>query len=426
MTRSTSTRRWNSNGFLRTIVLGLLFTCGTCVVAQEATAHDSALVRLQRWLEVVEQHTPGTVDAAALEIAGWSRQHLTSVAGDVARLSLFVQRSRQHSPAAVPTIELHNTRFTLAEILESFHGNATLRRGAMLHADLGSLVQNDRWRPAADDDDSDVLVVSDGRSSGKRYESVHWEIGRLILDAIKPEAAEDPGVTLWYRAASAYLLREGHLGQARAHLERAQRLLPDDPMLLLDRAYFHQILSSISIQAAADDLRLDGADPAVGTRRAELIRAERLFRQALSRQPDHADARMRLGHTLGLLDRHEDAVIELRAAIASGPAGAELYFAELFLGHQQQALGRHDEARRHYENAAELYPFAQSPQLALSHLARASGDRAGALRALTIVFSLRPSESERWDPWWDYYDVHREDADRLMEQMRALARMAAR
>lgn len=402
--------------------LAVIFISGAMLVsAQEATRDDPDLVRLLRWLEAAEQHTPGKPDPVAVEIAGWSRDILVTVEADLSRLSLFLQKAGEGGLGASPTIELHDKRFTLAEIEGRFHGNVTLLRGATLHADIASLVEDDFSRRLSNAGDSGVLIVKDGRGSGTRYESSQWEIGRSILDAIKPAVAGNPGAILWYRAVSSYLLREGHFGQARRHLERARKTIPNDLLLLLDTAYFYQALSSGAIQTAVEDLRGAGASPAVDSRRTELTRAERFFREALSLQPDHADARMRLGHTLGLLGRHEDAAVELRTAIDGKAAGEVLYFAELFLGHEEQALGRRDEARRHYENAAELYPRAQSPQLALSQLARASGDREAALRALTILFRLPASESQRWDPWWNYYRVHRERADRLMDQLRAIA-----
>jgi tetratricopeptide (TPR) repeat protein len=247
-----------------------------------------------------------------------------------------------------------------------------------------------------------------------------------VLDAITPSPASDPGALVWYRAASSYLLHEGHLGEARAHLDIARRIFPSDAFFLLDSAYLHQNFSSVSVQAAAQDLRDAGANPAVQSRRMELERAERFFRQTLGLDPGQTDARLRLGHTLGELGRHDEAAIELRRAIEARPNGPQLYFAELFLGHEEQALGRSDAAKQHYENAAELYPKAQSPRLALSQLARQSGDRPGALRALRGVTALPPDEGYRWDPWWGYYNAHQEDSERLLDEMRKLARRAIR
>ena len=106
----------------------------------------------------------------------------------------------------------------------------------------------------------------------------------------------------------------------------------------------------------------------------------------------------------------------MRKAFAGNLNGNQLYFAELFLGREEEALGNRSDAKRHFENAAELYPKAQSPRLALSQLARRSGDRAGALRALQGVTSLPSTplnDAARMDPWWEYYEVHADDTEPL-------------
>lgn len=79
-------------------------------------------------------------------------------------------------------------------------------------------------------------------------------------------------------------------------------------------------------------------------------------------------------------------------------------------------LGRRDEAKRRYENAATLIPGAQSPQLALAHLAREAGDRTAALLELRAITSA--SDGDRSDPWLWYYTPHLADAEELMKQMR--------
>ena len=66
-------------------------------------------------------------------------------------------------------------------------------------------------------------------------------------------------------------------------------------------------------------------------------------------------------------------------------------------------MGQYDAAFDAYHRAAALSPTAQSPWLALSHLARRRGDRAAALRALQQVFDL-PSEPDRDDPWWRLHE----------------------
>jgi hypothetical protein len=82
-----------------------------------------------------------------------------------------------------------------------------------------------------------------------------------------------------------------------------------------------------------------------------------------------------------------------------------LYWALLFLGKQDEMLGNRDRARLSYERASALFPRAQSPRLALSQLARRTGDRRAAQRQLAALAGLPADEQQREDPWWDYYDA---------------------
>jgi hypothetical protein len=100
-----------------------------------------------------------------------------------------------------------------------------------------------------------------------------------------------------------------------------------------------------------------------------------------------------------------------------------VYLAELFLAREEQALGRLSEAAQHYQNAATLYPTAQSPRIALSFLSRQSGNRAAASQHLEDVTRVSGSTNmAEPDPWWLYYQPHTEDADALVARMRQIGR----
>ena len=122
---------------------------------------------------------------------------------------------------------------------------------------------------------------------------------------------------------------------------------------------------------------------------------------------------------MALLGRHAEAAVELRRAVAELREPQLLYYAELFLGAEEEALGNRDAARAAYERAAELSPRAQSPLLALSQLARRYGDRPAALRAMERLFTLPDDDrNEHDDPWWWYHVAQARDADDLLDAMR--------
>jgi len=242
-----------------------------------------------------------------------------------------------------------------------------------------------------------------------------------VLDAIAPSPKENALALLWYRASAAYLLHEGHFAEVHTHLDIARQLFPTSADVLLDSAYLREKFASPEIQAAVQDLKSRGTTLNVGSDRTELGRAEGFFRQVLSLDPARVEGRVRLGHVLSELGRHQEAAAELRQALAAGPRGAVRYFTELFLGREEETLGDRDAARAHFQEAADRFPDAQSPHLALSRLARQSGDRRAALRALEHVTSLPADEAYRADPWWIYFTYHADDVDELIDQARTRA-----
>jgi tetratricopeptide (TPR) repeat protein len=386
-------------------------------VHAQAGRHADVLepsARLIAWLEDVQAHTPGSSDAAALEVARWSRTSLESLTLDIKKLSAFFYKARQDRAR---TLRIDNRTFTLDELKEKFLGNDTLLRGALLHSDIAMYVEDDVSRR----DPERIFAVDDGRGQGTRHQTGHWRIGRLVLDAIAPAPIDEPGTLLWYRGTAAYLLREGHFAEARAHLERAAQLFPSSPDVLLDTAYVREKFASPEIQAAVQDYKSQGVALSVESEKIELGRAERSLRQTLALDPASVQARVRLGRVLGDLGRHQEAAAELHGAVAARPVGAVRYFAEMFLGREEQALGNRDNARIHFEAAAQLAPDAQSPYLALSQLARQSGDRPAALRALQHMISLPADELYRQDPWWTYYMFHADDVDELLNAARERA-----
>ncbi len=391
-----------------------------------AAGADRGLVRLLGWVEAVHLHTPGCNDAPLIEVGRWPPRELATLLRDIKALVAFLQRTQdergEHTGRAgvqrdQAILVIYDRRLTLDDLQRRFYGNEplrandVLRRGAAFHADIGFFVPGNFNR---------YPLVEDGGRKGWREGSSHWEIGRALLDGIMPSPGTDGDALLWYRAVSAHFFREGHLAELTMHLNRARRVFPRNAELVFDSARLHHELSSPAIQASVLQVRASDVSVAVGSRVSELQRAEQFFREGLALAPADVDARVRLGHTLGELGRHAEAAAELRSAIAANPDRRRLYLAELFLGREEEAFGRSAEARRRYEQAAELYPGAQSPRLALSRLARQTGDRASAQGALQTLASV--SDFNRADPWWLFYEPHAEDAVVLIQRMRQIGR----
>jgi len=268
------------------------------------------------------------------------------------------------------------------------------------------------------------MQIADGREVDLHQSAVHWEIARMLLDFVQPRGKDraDPGhddmVRAWYRATAAWMqLREDH---DRLHLDRAVALFPSDPDILFLSACQRETFAGVPIQTAVRSAVLPtGVTLGVGSERIELREAEGLFRRVLQIKTDYAEARMRYGRVLFALGKPAEAAIELRRAVGELTESQLLYYAELFLGAAEEALGNRDAARVAYQQAAELFPRAQSPLLALSQLARRYADRGGALRAIDRLFALEEEARDlQDDPWWSYYVAQARDADDLLEAMR--------
>jgi tetratricopeptide (TPR) repeat protein len=336
--------------------------------------------RLKQWLEAVLTHTSGEPGKLALEMAGWPGPDLERVITDARRHARTIART------------------------DAARANDILLRGAALHADLARLMP-DELTPRSPNQ-MGVYIVRDGRWQGLRYPSIHWQLGRSVLDGVFPTAAGHPGVLAWYRETSLELMRDRALAEAMRHLARARQLFPNDPPILFLSGVLHERFSSSALQAASASLVEEKRGTAsLTSARGELTRAERFFRESITAEPSQVEARVRHGRVLGELGRHDEATTELRYAIEHGADGIHLFYAQLFLGHQEEALGREESARQAFERAAELYPKAQTPRLALSQLARRSGRREAARTEVEYLASLPADERRREDPWWSYYDV---------------------
>jgi tetratricopeptide (TPR) repeat protein len=432
------------------------------------------LERLEHWLKAAARHAPGEEDEALTEAAGWPNADLKKLWLDVnalvqiirlppaSRPTKFTVRSEnQKTPTQVRYTPAQFRRLTLlacaaggrlndpecitiraADELDADlrqlsalvraakvrgDDNYIVRHGALLHGDVAMLA------PLSMEAPGDVwptgglerfrMEISDGQEVDLRQSAVHWEIARMLLDFVRPGGSDraDPGhddmVRQWYRATAAWMqLREDH---DKIHLDRARAIFPGDPDILFLSASQHETYGGVPIQTAVRSAVLPtGVTMDVGTERAELREAEGLFRRVLELRPDYAEARMRHGRVLGGLAKHAEAASELRRAVGELTDPQQVYYAELFLGAEEAALGNREAARVAFDHAVGLFPQAQSPLFALSEIARRSGDRNGALRAIDRLFALSgEGRDERDDPWWWYYTAQARDADDLLDAL---------
>jgi tetratricopeptide (TPR) repeat protein len=447
---------------------------GTLPPQREIIVSTDRVDRLERWVKAVDEHEPGEVDEPAREIGRFADNALRDLWVDAQSLvalirdrktSVFqaesgappvrtriiykpadLRRMRVLACAAAGLLDdrdcvaidakraadrqaAHLAEHAVASRQAGDEDNYLLRRAALLHADVAMLALSAAAEPASARapvrtiaPQSLRVTTSDGIDRDVQLVGVNWDIGRKLLDAVRmpdeplPHPERDRMVHDWYRATSAWMiLTENH---DTKHLDRARQIFPDDRDILFLSGCQHEAYARPLIQSAVRTAVLPtGFAIDVDSAGLELRRAESFFRRALSRDAAHAEARLRLGRALGQLDRHADAASALRAASESLADSQQRYYSDLFLGAEEEALGRFEAARAAYERARRAYPRAQSPYLALSQLARRTGDRAGALRATQEMFELS-KDPARNDPWWSYFLVGARNAEDWLDELR--------
>jgi tetratricopeptide (TPR) repeat protein len=388
------------------------------------------LGQLRQWLDVVWTHQPGTADAGARSIAAWAGE-LDAIAAHMLALRDLMVRA-----GARPHVRHAGRVFAVSDIQrllrltddEAHRGDLTrlVTRGAVLHTDIAVLLPHEsaprpsssaptggRGRPA-----QQVLLLEDGRYRDVSVADAHWGFARALLDLVPPDSPRDRAVRLWYVATGVYLVGRFQFAYADQHLTRARQLFPADPDVLFQHGCLRESYGSARIQSVrhtvARWIDFDLEPPDVQWRQAQ-----GWFRKALDLRPELVEARVRLGRVTGLLGRHEEAARELlRAASDAGDRPVLQYFVALFVGDEEQALGRRDRARASYERAAALYPRAQSPRLALSRLARRYGDRSAAVGSIQRLLAQPLDEADRDDPWWRYHYMPLHDTEGLLEAAR--------
>jgi tetratricopeptide (TPR) repeat protein len=270
--------------------------------------------------------------------------------------------------------------------------NFILERAAMLHADVamlsgGQVFDRDVSRDAGGSRRI-TISVDDGRETATYFGVLHWEIGRALVAEIRPRP--DPTVRLWYHATSAWMQAHGY-HENTDHLWEALRLFPDDAELRFLSGCEHESFARSSIQAAVRSVSLPpGFTLAVQSTAAELDDAEDQFRRALQARPDHVEARLRLGRVLLLRGRAPQAVEELRPAYAAADEDLLAYYAAMFLGAAEEAIGN---SARPIDSMLPRRRSTRPRSRRISRRARWRGAAATAPRRWppsTACFSLRP------------------------------------
>jgi tetratricopeptide (TPR) repeat protein len=420
------------------------------LTARVPLGHDPS--RLRMWLEAADRHLPGQEDPPAVLVGSWTINQLETVYFDFTAFVQLVARpdEKPKLPATVRGLapaELTALR-QLAASRAPANGldpndpraadaarhtvNRLVKRAALLHTDIAALIGGNSTADRLAAEASPVLLqprltvrIVDARQVGVDYYGCHWDVARLLLAQVRPSPPADLQVRDWYRAVAALFASRSLLAESHAHLERAESLFPADAEIARAAGVLHEAEASPGIQRFVESTAPDSSlRSSIGSTRSNLRQAQTSHRKAVALNPDSAEARLHLGRVTALLGGHDEAARELRRAGDAAREPRTRYYAWLFLGVEEDALGHAGAARVAFENAAQLYPRAQSPWLALSQLARRHGERTDARRFIEEVWSRSDDDRVREDPWPTYLTGPPVDPDTVLADVRTALYLA--
>ena len=400
--------------------------------AQRQTEESAAALR--RWVEAVNAHRPGRLDASLALVCGLSYHDRVDLQ---TAYSLFIRALR--GEMVVTRSDIDTRVAQTARDLRSIPGAPMfLERAALLHTD--ALLFASKY-PAPPDDappppprgarsgsaaappllyNERVTLVRDGELYGDGRGDWNLPFARSLLDVLvrlspATAKAEAPFVSQWYHAVSAYLFADGNHADAKPHLAHAAELLPDDPHVLFDRGTFAETLGLPVYQTVLDDPAVRGSRNAAEGIPPEARtngEAERLYQRALAVDPAYVEARVRLARLLEQRGQHDEAAAQIATALDAAPAGVPGFYARIVAGRIASAQGRFEDARRHYRGALESHPNAQSALLGASHAALMLADARETLVPLEHL-NAAGAGSDAADPWLIYAMGAGRDVDAL-------------
>jgi len=411
-----------------------LVAVALAVVLSEAP-NERAMAMLRDWVSFVDEHTAGETDAALDSLTGWSYDDLDLLQAYVEALTEapLNTQPRDIRRRQITGVDLAEIKERTKDLQRRGDFDRFRKRAAILHTDAAMLglipvvvaapipqQQRPPWARGEPQPRVDVKSF-DGRVERFERANPHWQYSMSLLESLPAAPRRDPIVAQWYRAVGAYFANERSYADAMGHFARAQLVVPGDPLVLYGEACLQETLGAPRIQdyvrvtTLPNGLLIRG----VSSPQTHLRRAESLLRRALAADSHFVEANLRLGRVLTQLQRHEEALPYLRAAIAESRDRTVTYYAHLFSGDAALALGRLPDSRLSYEVAVALYPDSQASRLGLAAALRAAGDRPAALLAMERTLVKPPASRDGDDPWWDYYFGDAANVDRLIEELRA-------
>ena len=387
-----------------------------------APKKDSRITALEQWVAAIESHVPGELDepvVAAAKVTPAKRALLLEAALPFA--THFRDRNgvalRRLSETEAGTVSLMVQRMSVNQTFPQW-----LHRAVMFETDVAVLAPEltaEAMRNARGTGMAEAIHAEDGEVDTRDVLNWHWGLARDLLDTRAP-AASDAFAASWYHAVALYQLDHLLLAELEPHLLKAFPMFPADARIQFDEACLADAFGSRRVQAVLISLansQQRSFRPKVPSGEDANQRAKRRFARVIELDANFAEARVRLAR-LQIEDGEDTDALALLATAFRLPMSRELeYMAHLFAGRGNAALGHTEAAAAHFNSALKLFPTAQTPVIALSHVYLQSGELE---RAAALASSLRPERGadQRDDPWWSYFQATWMGEGTLLDQLR--------
>lgn len=298
-----------------------------------------------------------------------------------------------------------------ARLVEAFNGGggralqAALERSPDLtHAIRGLRTADSPW---PDDRAKTAIFALELALAGLRGEArtAREEAARLLAEfhvRIRAPGDADAFECAWFAAEASAL--EGQFNP-----ENALLFIPRGVQRCPEAARLHLAHARVSEQQW-----LHGA-----TGPAQEAHVLNLYERAMQFADTETEARVRAARFLHGLGQPERALTLLDGIRAPATDGEIRYFTDLVRGQALRGAGRPDEAVRAYRAALEVWPGAQSAQVALMTLLVERGDR---LEAAKLAEAIQTAPADRYDPWWMYWLGDYRQYPTLLERLGEMGR----
>ena len=425
---------------------------------------QASLTRFEAWLTAVVVHQPGTADAAAQIVAAWSTDQIERELLPVLVIYLNLARAQNGhliypnktcAPCKLSGRERERLGKATGNLLTGAELNQVLGSppprdldrlildGVLLHSDVAMLLPVSTQSPPSAPPAGPMILglprnfarTGDGQFENMISTGPHWHLARALLHFLTKDAAGDPHAREWYSTVSAHFARAGNFAALSSHLQVARQLFDDDSRTAFAEGWQAEGLASPLVQEGVRTtvvtLKKEAAERALAAQkrgenplgrgqsicefvdcitgrpfgikneRLNLLDAEKHYSEAVSRDPQFTEAHVRLARVRSLLGKHAEAASILQR-LPNTEDKTLMFYARLFLGAVQEALGKLDDAATAYTSALALFPASQSAHLAMSGLAQRRGDGAAAQAHVKRALASTNANGYTDDPFQSY------------------------